>query len=260
MKRAFNVGLVTHAKDDLLEFLPSHKEAQQAKLDTLIADDIQNVGSQEMQATQARLTWVEGERARNLVKDMQTAYTQVRQEKEEESTPFGTAESDTAMTRYLMVQQSLGVLADRSKAEILAEAQAAIATSDTGQMAYWVANGKKLLGSLKSVNHDEFEQRKSILAGLEAAAVKKMSGVQEIRHNELKKLESAWKSEGMESILGTVEAAFDGAGKLIVAGMVTPRGRTAQEVKLADARQNIRQVKAEREAAAEERAAFDALG
>ncbi len=64
----------------------------------------------------------------------------------------------------------------------------------------------------------------------------------------------------MESMLGTVEAAFDSAGKLIVAGMVTPRGRTAQEVKLADARQKIRQVQAEKQAAAEEKAAFDALG
>ncbi|MCP4199677.1 MAG: hypothetical protein GY762_21235 [Proteobacteria bacterium] len=64
----------------------------------------------------------------------------------------------------------------------------------------------------------------------------------------------------MKSMLGTVEAAFDSAGKLIVTGMVTPRERTSQETKLADARQNIRQVKAEREAAAEEKAAFDALG
>jgi hypothetical protein len=44
-----------------------------------------------------------------------------------------------------------------------------------------------------------------------------------------------------------------------VASLVKPRERTSQENRVADARQKIRQVKAEREAEAEERTAFDAL-
>lgn len=78
-------------------------------------------------------------------------------------------------------------------------------------------------------------------------------------HRNLAEFEQVWEESGIDKVIETVKYSFDEAGNPRVTELVKPRERTSQENRVADARQKIRQVKAEREVEAEEKAAFDAL-
>ncbi len=135
-----------------------------------------------------------------------------------------------------------------------------------GESAFWARNFEEVFstavkgGAPAGQPFDQIGDAKRVSAALDSATVRKMSPAQLTARQRLTDFENAWKESNIEQTLQLVEASITEQGDLRVAELVKPRERTAQEVKLADARENIRQVKAEREAAAEEKAAFDALG
>ncbi len=242
--------------------IPSHKEKYQIIADTIAADI--EIGNNEMAGIYQRLSKSVAAYIRSEGESIREARATTIQQLKAKSDPF--ADSEQSMMRYMTELTLTGGLAGKNQWQILQKAEATATSPDPGATAFWARNFEEIFsnaskgGAPAGQQFDTFGESKRISAALDAATTRKMSAAQLTAHQQLTDFESAWKESNIEQTLQLVEASITEQGDLRVAELVKPRERTSQENRVADARQNIRQVKAEREAAAEEKAAFDALG
>jgi hypothetical protein len=245
----------------LQSVIPSHKESFQSFAD-IVAGDVE-VGNDEIGPVYNRVCKAIGIYTKTEIENIKNARAETLQQLRATSDPH-IAENEQ-LNRY-MNELNLTGLSGKNQWQILQKASAAATSPDPGETAFWSRNFNEVFsnavkgGAPAGQPFDQLGDVKRVSAALDAATTRKMSPAQLRAREQLADFETAWEQSGIEKTMQLVEASIEDTGDLRVAKMVAPRERTSQENRVADARQKIRQVKAERDAEATEKQAFDALG